>query len=180
MLNLWKIINVKGPDEGRRLNDPLRNPFDDPNDERLQYVENMSTSLKLVDSSKRGSRVRGLTCDTANAWHVTLTGLLSMTRTLLGKGLKYVCIGKVQSDHIEGEFGIIRGLSGGNYLISCEQVISSLSLRRMKLYHTLDIDNVESINDIECCKQTLYDRDDDIDLLDSCFAKASDLSNSER
>ena len=50
----------------------------------------------------------------------------------------------------------------------------------MKLYHTLDIENVESTNEIECCKQTLYDRDDDMDLLDSCFVKASDLSDSER
>ena len=49
--------------------------------------------------------------------------------------MKYVCPGKLQSDGIEGEFGVIRQESGGNYLISLEQVISSLSLRRLKLYH---------------------------------------------
>ena len=98
----------------------------------------MGTSLKLMDTAKRGQRVRGLTGDTANAWHATLNGLVDLVISLLALDLKYICIGKMQSDRLEGEFGVIRQLSGGNYWMSVEQIISSLTLRRMKLYHKLE------------------------------------------
>ena len=57
-----------------------------------------------------------------------------------------------------------------------EQIISSLTLRRMKLYHKLELENVDSVGQVECCKQSLDDRDEDIELLDSWFSKASDLT----
>ena len=180
ILKMWNIINVKGPDEGRRLNNSDKYPIETCDDDRLKYLLKMGTSLKLMDNSKRGARVRGLTGDTANAWHVTLNALVSLTKLLLGRGFRYICLGKIQSDHLEGEFGVIRGLSGGNYHISCEQVISSLSLRRMKLYHKLELGEVESITETYCCTQSLEDRDEDIDLLDSCFAMATDLNDEER
>ena len=33
---------------------------------------------------------------------------------------------------------------------------------------------------VECCKQSLDDRDEDIELLDSWFSKASDLTEAQR
>ena len=36
-----------------------------------------------------------------------------------------------------------------------EQIISSLTLRRMKLYHKLELENVDSVDQVECCKQSL-------------------------
>ena len=38
--------------------------------------------------------------------------------------------GKIQSDRVEAEFCIYRQSSGGNVLISAEQVVSSLQLHR--------------------------------------------------
>ena len=177
---MWNILNVKGPSEGRNLNNPDKYPVSEPNDERLDFLVRMGTSLKLRDTAKRGQRIRGLTGDTANAWHVTLNGLVDLVKSLLALGLKYICIGKMQSDRLEGEFGVIRQLSGGNYWISVEQIISSLTLRRMKLYHKLELENVDSVGQVECCKQSLDDRDEDIELLDTCFSKASDLTEAQR
>ena len=77
---------------------------------------------------------------TANAWHVSSLGIVDLAKTLLALGMKYVSFGKIQSDGLEGEYRVIRQLSGGNYHISVEQVISSVSLRRMKLYHKLEMD----------------------------------------
>ena len=124
------------------LEDPDRYPINSPGDERLNYLERITASLKLMDNSKQGQTVRGLTVDTANAWHVSLLGLVDLTKSLLGSGMKYICLGKIQS-RIEGGFGVIRQLGGGNYLVSVEQVISSLSLHRLKLYHKLRVDTEE-------------------------------------
>ena len=65
----WNILNVSGPYEGKQLNNPDSYPINDINDERLDVLMLMSTSFKLMDTSKRG--IRGLTGDTSNAWHVT-------------------------------------------------------------------------------------------------------------
>ena len=72
-----------------------------------------------------------------NAWHLTLTRFVDFVKSLLELGIEYICMGKLQSDPLEGEFGAIRQMSGGCYLISVEQIISSLSLRR--LYHKLGL-----------------------------------------
>ena len=167
---MWQIINVKSPYAGANLNDPNRYPIDNLCDERLNFLQKMATSLKLMDRSKKGKRIRALTSDTANALHVSLNGLVELTKTLLERGMKYVCIGKLQSDNLEGEFGVFRQLSGGNYLISVEQVTSSLSLRRIKLYHKLNLsEHVEPEKGNECCATNLEDRDEDLELLDDCF-----------
>ena len=54
ILKMWNIINVKGPDEGRRLNNSDKYPIENCDDDRLKYLLKMGTSLKLMDSSKRG------------------------------------------------------------------------------------------------------------------------------
>ena len=81
---MWNILNVKGPWEGRNLNNPDKYPVSEPNDERLDFLTRMGTSLKLVDTAKREQRIRGLTGDRANAWHVTLNCLVDLLTSLLG------------------------------------------------------------------------------------------------
>ena len=66
-------------------------------------------------------------------------------------------------------------------LFSVEQVTSSLSLRRITLYHKLNLsEHVEPEKGNECCATKLEDRDEDLELLDDCFNEASNLSDSER
>ena len=94
----------------------------------------MGMSFKKMDNSVFGNRIRGLTSDTSNALHQTLNGITSLIRNLLhcpdvqlcNDG--YVLPGKLQSDRLEAEFGIIRDSSGGNFLIHAEQAINSLQL----------------------------------------------------
>ena len=88
--------------------------------------------------------------------------------------MKHVCLGKIQSDKLEGEFGVIRQLSNGNYLISVEQVMSSLALRRIKLYHRLNLsDMVEPEDSNVCCTTNLDDCDEDLELIDHCSNEAT-------
>ena len=175
---MWHILTVKSPNEGVHLNDPDRHPISSPDDERLLFLENMATSLKLMDNSKRGQRVRGLSSQTANAWHVSLLGTVDLVKTLLALGMKNVSFGKIQNDGLEGEYGVIRQLSGRNYHISVEQVISSVSLRRMKLYHKLEMHGDETMSsESVCCAGNLQDKDDDLELLHNCFSEASNFRN---
>ena len=117
----------------------------------------MATIFKEMDNSVRGKRVRGLTGETANALHRTLVGIVELVRLLLSKGYAYVLPGKFSSDRIEDEFGICRQSSGGNYLISAEQVFNSVKLQRIKLFSKLDIETNDDDIVNDCCIFDLQD-----------------------
>ena len=152
---MWNMINVKSPEAGRRLNDPDRKQFLSDSDSRLDFLLKMGTAFKLLDSNKRGCRVKKLTSETANALHQTIHGIVDAIKILLSLGYVYVLPGKIQSDRLEGEFGIYRESSGGNYFISVELVVSSLAMQRLKLYNKLDIQQPDDANIIPCCSQNL-------------------------
>ena len=103
---MWNILNIKTPTSGRNLNDKNREPFRDPNDMRLKFLENIATSFKKMDNSFVGHRMRGLTVDTSNALHQTLNGIVELVKTLLScndvilSKENYILPGKIQSDRI--------------------------------------------------------------------------------
>ena len=177
---MWNILNIRSCDTARRLNDPDREKFTDPNDPRLNFLLKMATMFKKMDCSLRGQRSRGLTSETADALHRTLHGIVEIIRTLLRNGQAYVLPGKFTSDRIEGEFGICRQGSGGNYLIGAAQVINSIKLQRLKLYAKLDIQNNEDDVKDDCCLYELHDSEGDLELIESCFAESSSLSVTEK
>jgi len=62
----------------------------------------------------------GLTKQTFLALKQTCQAITGLAKYLINFcGFKYVLLGKVQSDTIEGRFGHIRQLSGTNYLFPC-------------------------------------------------------------
>ena len=124
---MWYIINIRLVKSEIHLNDPDRKKITDPNDPRLNFLLKIATMFKEMDNSIMGQRVKGFTNETANALHVTLVGIAEMIKMLLTSGYDYILTEKFSSDRIEGEFGICRQSSGGNYLISAEQVINSIS-----------------------------------------------------
>ena len=88
--------------------------------------------------------------------------------------------GKFSSNRIEAEFGICRQSSGGNFLISSEQVINSVKLQRIKLYAKLDIqtDGDDIVDD--CCLCDLQDREHDLELIEGCFEDSASLTLTEK
>ena len=127
------------------VNDTNRKTINSIDDPKLNFLLKMATSLKLMDTSKHGQRIEGLTTDTDNAWHMLLNGIVDVAESLLNLGMDYILLGKLQSDQVENEFGTYRQGRGGNYFISVEQVLSSLSLQCLKLYHVLDIEKSDII-----------------------------------
>ena len=166
----WNMLNIKSPHKGYRTNDPDRKPYNDKDDERLEYIEKVATTFKLMDCSIRGSRKHGLTTETSNVLHQTLTGLVSLVRCLIDAGFKYVLTGKIQSDQLEGEFGVYRQSSGENFRISTYQVYNGLKLQRIKLFNQLELsDKLQSSGISECCKGVVHSEDDQ-EIIDSMFS----------
>ena len=176
----WEILNIKSPREAHKLNDPNRRKFEDLNDDRFEYLQQMATSFKLMDNSIRGKRVQGLTGETSNALHQTLIGIIDLIKTLLNLDHTYVLPSKFQSDRLEKEFGIYRQGSGGNFFISAEQVINSLQLERIRLFAKLDIHMNEISRNGCCSNKSLFDSDEGTDLLDACFLESSNITLTDR
>ena len=104
-------------------------------------MSDIATMFKQLDTSSASqhTRVMGLTSDTSNALHMTLNGLTTLIQKLLSK-MSYVLTTELQSDRLEGEFGIYRQLSGGNFHISALQVFNGLSFQRIELFHKLEVE----------------------------------------
>ena len=179
VMKMWHIMNIKVSNAASNLNDRNRDVIRDPNDNRLVFLDKIATSFKKMDNSVVGHRVRGLTADTSNALYVTLTGFVELIKTLLLTDHQYVMPGKIQSDRIEGEYGILRGSCGGNHTMSAEQVSSGLQLQRLKLYAKLDV-RMEDSDDNVFCKDGLVDSEENLDLVERCFKEASCLSVNEK
>ena len=94
-------------------------------------------------------------------------------------GHKYVLPGKIQSDRVEGEFDIYRQNSVGNYFISVDQVISSLSLERIKLFNKFDIAREENRRR-NCCAMDKSMSANDLFILDECSEDTSILTCIEK
>ena len=127
VMKLWSMLNIRTPSVGIMKNDMNREPFKNIDDARLGFMSDMATMFKQMDTSSASqhTRVMGLTSDTSNALHMTLNGLTTLILKLLSK-MSYVLTAELQSDRLEGEFGIYRQLSGGNFHISALQVFNGL------------------------------------------------------
>ena len=69
--------------------------------------------------------------------------------------------GTFQSEPIEGVYGIFRQDGGGNFYIAFEQILSSMTLLRIKFFDKLDMpytDDHTNDND-ECCHAPLTDKE---------------------
>lgn len=176
VLKMWNCLNVKTPNIWYRLNDINRKPIYKTTDPRLNFLIDMATMFKRMDTYSASShqRIMGLTSDTSNALHITLHGIVNLTSQLLGK-MRYVLLGELQSDRLEAEFGIYRQQSGGNFHISVQQALNSSKLQQLKLYNKLEIPAKISHCKQECCTQELSE--EYLDNLNNCFSNSSEIIN---
>ena len=109
------ILHMKSHELNVTLNDKNIKPLFDPSDETSAYLQDMTIMFKQIDLYLRSTKVRKLTltADTSAVLHVEFNGIC-LTSKLLAE---------LQNDRIEGEFGIYRVLSGGNFHIFIQQVL---------------------------------------------------------
>ena len=78
--------------------------------------------------------------DTWNALQQTTEGLASLSEYLINhKHQQYVLLGKFQSDWIEGRFGKLRQMNGGNLFASVRQFLESERTLKIKNLAMMDL-----------------------------------------
>ena len=133
LLRRWfSVVNVKTAYTHVRLRDPLRTP--PSNEERggLNFLVAFQEMLQVWLDRKGGAK---MSRDTTQAAIFTCRGLVGLANYLLDKHsdvMHYVLLGKVQSDRIEGRFGYLRKLAGGNYWASVRQFLEGEAVVRVK------------------------------------------------
>ena len=69
-------------------------------------------------------------------------------------------------------------IKSGNYHISMQQVLSSLSFQRLKLFHKLQCESSSKHEGENCCLEELSE--EDWDNVATCFQRTSSLSDNEK
>ena len=129
----FDIVNVMNAYLHSRLNDSNRKPITLEDKEGLEYLNNCGQWM-INWHEWRGKSLK-MSNDTMLAASHTSFGLVDLAKYLLGKHsdkLRYILLGKIQSDNIEGRFGHLRKLVGGNYWASVRQFYEGESVIRAR------------------------------------------------
>ena len=96
----------------------------------------------------------------------------------MAQNLSYVLFKNIQSDCLEGEFGVLRQANGGNYYMCTDQVCNALQLQSIQLFSK--IDTLETIwhSGKACWQQPLSE--EEMELLSDCFDLASSVNDIDR
>ncbi|XP_077489629.1 uncharacterized protein LOC144100614 [Amblyomma americanum] len=131
----WKVVNVKTPWKGKRLNDRFQEPvFPSEDDMKVAFLYKI---LDWLDSLKEKNLDSGvLTKETHASLHQTTHALVEVSRYCFDElQLSYVLLGKFQTDSLEDRFGKYRQLAGSQYHVSIRQVYESET--KLRLQNTL-------------------------------------------
>ena len=138
--NWWKTVNVKSKFLSKRKRDPYLEIVQEDNLEEktsflrsfvdwLQAWEEISDERKLCFSSQ-----------TFFAAKLTSESLAAVSEHLiLQQKQEYVLLGKFQSDRLEGRFGRLRQMCGGNLFNSVHQFLESERTLKVKNLACLDL-----------------------------------------
>ena len=129
VLSWWKTVNVSGKGQDQRLNDPNR-AVQDKNSSSLDKFLQIFTQS---ESGQGASRIKCLTHDTKKALVQTMEGLKAVCSYLMNTaGFDYVVLRELQSDRLEGEFGVYRQTTGANCFMTSQNVYSASKKRLAK------------------------------------------------
>ena len=151
ILNWWKIANIKSCLKGDRLRDEMCQPFRSVADKRLIFLDKFVSWLELWSEQCGSDNAGCLSKPTMRALiHTTKTLQTVITYSLTKLHFEYVLPGKLQTDNLEGRFGLYRQLCGANYHVSVAQVleaekklrVSSLFLLRSAKHGVVNIRHV--------------------------------------
>ena len=177
LLRQWfSVVNVKTAYTHVRLNDPLRTPPTREESCGLDLLTTFGEMLQAWQDRKGGSK---MSKDTSQAAIYTCRGLVGVTHYLLEEYndlVHYVLLGKVQSDRIEGRFGYLRKLCGGNYWASVRQFFEGEAVIRVKSLVWLSGYSLGTVNAV--MKEALQQRQqDDAEVVETLVEFASNAEH---
>ena len=108
-------------------------PITSVDDQRFEWLKKLSEWLEAWKQCSNTNNTGFLTKKTYTALQHTITTLVALYKELLQHyKLRYILIGKFQTDNIESRFGLYRMLSGCNYLVSVVEVLQNEKKLKMK------------------------------------------------
>ena len=135
--NWWKTVNVKSKFSALRKRDKLQEVITSEN--LIERTCDLRGFVDWLQEWKETSH-EGLTVDTWNALQQTTEGLASLSEYLINhKHQQYVLLGKFQSDWIEGRFGKLCQMNGGNLFASVRQFLESERTLKIKNLAMMDL-----------------------------------------
>ena len=127
----FDIVNVKSPWKHVGRNDKMLQPITAANQEGLTFLQEFGTMMSAWENQTK--KTTQMSTDTIRGVITTCRGLVGLTKYLLDQcGLEYVLLEKIQSDRIEGHFGHLRKLAGGNFWASSRQFFEGEAIIRSK------------------------------------------------
>ena len=136
--------------------------------------------------------------------------MVDLIKTLLSSGHKYFLPGKIQSDRVEGEFGLYRqnskiqsdrvevefGIYRQNSKIQSDRVEGEFGLYRQNsggnyfISSSLNLERIKLFKKLDlqreentlcdCCTATLDLSEEELHLLDVCFSETSNITSNEK
>ena len=178
ILRMWKILNNKSLTAYLHMNDNDRKPVTSIS--QLSFLRDVRDMFNNMSPVLGKVRKTTLTKETRSSLIQTLDGIVDLSETLLqDQNVEYILLGNLQSDDLEGEFGIYRQMFGGLYKISYEQILIAAKFRILSLFHTLEVDCTDIFNHSDtCCNSPISENE--LDIIDDIHAMVDKLSNSER
>ena len=139
VMNWWKTVNVKSKFLAKQKRDEFREVINKQNlGSKTSFLRAFVDWLEEWESNCQENFFK-LTKDAFQCLKHTTEGLASLCEYLIMyKNVEYILLGKIQSDRLEGRFGKLRQMSGGNMFASVKQFLESE--RSLKLKNLADLD----------------------------------------
>lgn len=142
----WNILNVKNKLKGLLKREASSSYISGPDNDNIIYLIKFIAWLDKWLVLPGGSF---LSKDTFEALRRSTLVLIEVVKIAFQEfSMKYVLLGKFQSDCIEKRFGQYRFLSGCNYNISCTQIIEAE--KKIRLRHVMKLEDI--INELKNSK----------------------------
>ena len=140
IMKWWKLVNVKSKFLAQKKRDEWREIINRENlTDKTSFLRAFADWLRAWQESSAGPKF-GFSPETFQAAVQTSEGLASLSEYLiLEKQQSYVLLGKIQSDRLEGRFGKLRQMAGGNMFASVRQFLESERTLKIQNLASLDL-----------------------------------------
>ena len=140
IMKWWKLVNVKSKFLAQKKRDEWREIINRENlTDKTSFLRAFADWLRAWQESSAGPKF-GFSPETFQAAIQTSEGLASLSEYLiLEKQQSYVLLGKIQSDRLEGRFGKLRQMAGGNMFASVRQFLESERTLKIQNLASLDL-----------------------------------------
>ena len=126
----WEIFNINNTTKSKNKRNPVCAPFTDLklalDKDRINFLKNMWRFLAAWESCHNRYGILKLSSPTFFSFKYSCKGLITILNHIFDeKNFKFFLTVKLQTDCLEGRFGIYRQTNGGSYHITYNQLVAA-------------------------------------------------------